>query len=188
MPNPSIQLVNHFHRRTTIEGSTHTFGMPQQTTTSMFGQGYTYTTPNFSMTNPGSASHTSGYTGRAYPNSNDNYQAPYTTVAYTDPILLASSSLCFLPNHAYQNVTRFNAYDQLEADGFDYETPPQFPFSPQSIDMMLSWAAVKPDADPNNLTNQLAIILREYFVIELKGRGHIYQKYTLITITSSPTL
>jgi hypothetical protein len=138
MPNPSVQLVNHFHRRTTIEGSTHTFGMPQQTTTSMFGQGYTYTTPNFSMTNPGSASHTSGYTGRAYPNSNGNYPAPYTTVAYTNPILLASSSLCFLPNHAYQNVTRFNAYDQPEADGFGYETLPQFPFSPQSIDMTLS--------------------------------------------------
>jgi hypothetical protein len=30
--------------------------------------------------------------------------------------------------------------------------------------------------DPNNLTNQLAAILRESFGIESKGRGHVYQK------------
>jgi hypothetical protein len=29
MSNPSVQLMNHFHSRTTIEGSTPTFGMPQ---------------------------------------------------------------------------------------------------------------------------------------------------------------
>jgi hypothetical protein len=29
MPNPSAQLMNHFHSRTTIEGSTSSFGMPQ---------------------------------------------------------------------------------------------------------------------------------------------------------------
>jgi hypothetical protein len=29
MPNPSTQSVNHFHSRTTIEGSAPTFGMPQ---------------------------------------------------------------------------------------------------------------------------------------------------------------
>jgi hypothetical protein len=29
MPNPSTQLVNHFHSRTTIEGSTPTLGMLQ---------------------------------------------------------------------------------------------------------------------------------------------------------------
>jgi hypothetical protein len=29
---------------------------------------------------------------------------------------------------------------------------------------------------PNNLTNQLATILCESFVIEPKGRGHVYQK------------
>jgi hypothetical protein len=29
MPNPSAQPVNHFHNRTTIEGSAPTFGMPQ---------------------------------------------------------------------------------------------------------------------------------------------------------------
>jgi hypothetical protein len=29
MPNPSAQQMNHFHSRTTIEGSTPTFEMPQ---------------------------------------------------------------------------------------------------------------------------------------------------------------
>jgi hypothetical protein len=29
MPNPSVQPINHFHSRTTIEGSAPTFGMPQ---------------------------------------------------------------------------------------------------------------------------------------------------------------
>jgi hypothetical protein len=33
--------------------------------------------------------------------------------------------------------------------------------------------------DPNNLTNQLATILRESFSIEPKGQGHVYQKLYL---------
>jgi hypothetical protein len=37
MPNPSVQPVNLFHSRTTIEGPAPTFGLPQQTTVSMFG-------------------------------------------------------------------------------------------------------------------------------------------------------
>jgi hypothetical protein len=37
MLNPLAQSMNHFHNRTTIEGSAPTFGMPQQTMTSMFG-------------------------------------------------------------------------------------------------------------------------------------------------------
>jgi hypothetical protein len=98
--------------------------MPQQTTTNMFKQGYTHTMPSFSMPNPGSAPYTSGYNGRAYPNPNDNYQAPYTTVAYTDPFPLPGTSLGFLPNHAYENTPRFNSYGQPKADGFGYETPP----------------------------------------------------------------
>jgi hypothetical protein len=36
--------VNHFHSRTTIEGSTPNLWMLQQTMTSMFGQGYTHIT------------------------------------------------------------------------------------------------------------------------------------------------
>jgi hypothetical protein len=104
MPNPSAQPVNHFHSRTTIKGSAPTFGMPQQTMTNMFGQGYTHTTPNFSMPNPGLATYTYGYNGQTYPNPNCNYQAPYTIISYTDHIPLPGSSLGFLPNHAYQNT------------------------------------------------------------------------------------
>jgi hypothetical protein len=63
----------------------------------------------------------------------------------------------------------FNAYGQPEAGGFGYETPPQFPFGPQLVDMTPAQATAEPDADPNNLTNQLATILRETFGIERKG-------------------
>jgi hypothetical protein len=65
-----------------------------------------------------------------------NYQASYTTVVYTNHIPLSDSSLGFLLNHAYQNTPRFNTYSQPEANDFGYETPPQFPFRPQPIDMM----------------------------------------------------
>jgi hypothetical protein len=102
--NPSTQPVNHFHSRTTIEGSTSTFGMPQQTMASMFGQGYTQIAPNFSMLNYTSAPHIPGGNDRAYVQARHNFHAPYTTVAYTDPIPLPSSTLGFLPNHTYQNA------------------------------------------------------------------------------------
>jgi hypothetical protein len=128
------------------------------------------------MPNPGLTTYTSGYNGRAYPNPNGSYQAPYTTVAYADPIALPGSSFGFLPNHAYQNIPRFNAYGQPEAGGFGYETPLQFPFRPQPTDMMPTRATAEPGADPNNLTNQLATILHESFNVEPKGRGHVYQK------------
>jgi hypothetical protein len=42
--------------------------------------------------------------------------------------------------------------------------------------MTLARAMAEPGADPNNLTNQLATILRESFGIEPKGRGCVYQK------------
>jgi hypothetical protein len=42
--------------------------------------------------------------------------------------------------------------------------------------MMPPRAMVESDADPNNLTNQLATILRESFSIEPKDRGRVYQK------------
>jgi hypothetical protein len=42
--------------------------------------------------------------------------------------------------------------------------------------MTPAWATAEPGMDPNNLTNQLASILRESFSIEAKGRGCIYQK------------
>jgi hypothetical protein len=105
-----------------------------------------------------------------------NYQAPYTTIAYTDPIPLPGSSLGLLPSHAYQNAPWFNAYNQPEAGGFGYETPPQFPFRPQPIDMMPARATVEPGVEPNNLINQLSTTLHESFGIEPKGRERIYQK------------
>jgi hypothetical protein len=42
--------------------------------------------------------------------------------------------------------------------------------------MMPPRATVESGVDPNNLTNQLASILRESFDIEPKGRGRVYQK------------
>jgi hypothetical protein len=73
-------------------------------------------------------------------------------------------------------VPHFNNCDQPEADGFGYETPPQFPFRPHPIDMTPTRAMVEPGVDPNNLTNQLATILCETFGIEPKGQGRVYQK------------
>jgi hypothetical protein len=90
----------------------------------MFGQGYTHITPSFSVQNLGSTPYTFGYNDWIYPNPNNNYQASYTTVAYTDPISLPGTSLVFLPNHNYQNASRFNAYGQPEADGFGYKIMP----------------------------------------------------------------
>jgi hypothetical protein len=130
MPNPSVQSVNHFHSRTTIEGLTPTFGVLQQSTINMFGQGYTQTTPRLSTSNFTSVAYTPGGNGCAYAHASGNYKGMYTTVAYTNPISLLSRSLGFLPNHAYQNVLRFNAYGQPKADGFGYETPSQFLFWP----------------------------------------------------------
>jgi hypothetical protein len=128
--------------------------MPQQTTASTFGQGYMHTAPRFAMSNPGSTPYTSGCNKPAYPNPNGNYQASYTTIAYNDPIPLPSSSLGFLPNHAYQNTPHSNTYSQLETSSFGYETPPQFLFRSQPIDMMPPQAMAELGVDPNNLTNQ----------------------------------
>jgi hypothetical protein len=135
----------------------------------MYGQEYTHTAPNFTIPNPSFTPYNSGFNGRAYPNPRSNFQAPYTTGAYTDPIPLSGSSLGFLPNHAYQTLPRFNAYGQAKADGFGSETPPQFPFRPQPVDMTPARVTAEPGADPNNLTNQLATILRESFGIEPKA-------------------
>jgi hypothetical protein len=109
--NPSAQLVNHFHSQTTIEDSTPTFGMPQQTMASMFGQVYMQIALSFSMLNYTSAPYTPEGNDRAYVHSSRNFQAPNTIVAYTDPIPLPGSTLGFLPNHTYQNASQFNAYD-----------------------------------------------------------------------------
>jgi hypothetical protein len=65
--------------------------MPQHATANIYGQGYAHTTSRFTMPNPSSTPHTSGFNGRAYPNPNDNFQALYTTIDYTDPIPLSGS-------------------------------------------------------------------------------------------------
>jgi hypothetical protein len=142
----------------------------------MHGQGYTHTVPSFTIPNPSSTPYTFGFNDRAYPNPNGNFQAPHMTIAYTDHIPLPRSSLGFLPNHAYQNMPHFNTYGQPEADDFGFETPPQFPFRPQLVDMTPARATAKPDTNPNNFTNQLATILRDSFGIEPKGCGRVYQK------------
>jgi hypothetical protein len=128
------------------------------------------------MPNPSSTPYTFEFNDRAYPNPSGNFQAPYTTIAYTDPIPLPDSSLVFLPNHAYQTLPHFNAYGQPKADDFGYETPPRFSFIPQPVDMTPAQVIVELSVDPNNWTNQLTTILHESFGIEPKGRGHIYQK------------
>jgi hypothetical protein len=79
--------------------------------------------------------------------------------------------LGILPNHAYQNAPRFNTYGQPKAGGFGYETPLQFLFRPQSINMMPVSAMVEPSMAHNKLTNQLTTILCEAFGIEPKDRG-----------------
>jgi hypothetical protein len=98
--------------------------MPQQTMANIYGQGYTHAAPTVTIPNHSSTPYTFGYNGRTYPNTNSSFKAPYTTVAYTDSIPLPDSSLDFLPNHAYEILPRFNAYDQSKTDGFGYETPP----------------------------------------------------------------
>jgi hypothetical protein len=65
---------------------------------------------------------------------------------------------------------RFPTHDPLDHGGFGYETLPQFPFRLQQVEMTLGRAMTEPYADPNNLTTQLATILRESFGIEPKGR------------------
>jgi hypothetical protein len=143
----------------------------------MFGHGYTHATPCLSMPNLGSTPYTPRGNGRTYANTNGNYQDSYSTIAYTDTIPLPDSSTGCLPNHAYHNVMRYNTYDQPEYNGFGYKTLLQFSFRPQPIDMTPTQATAEPCVDSNNLTNQLATILRDSFSIEPK-----------FTMTSSLTL
>jgi hypothetical protein len=54
--------------------------------------------------------------------------------------------------------------------------------------MMPTRTTVEPFVDPNNLTNQLATILRDSFDIEPKGWGAFTKSHTLISTTNSLTL
>jgi hypothetical protein len=77
----------------------------------------------------------------------------------------------------------YNTYGRPKNGNFGYETPSQFPFRPQPVGMTPARATIEPCANPNNLTNQLATILRESFSIEPKDQGHVYQRYyPIITI------
>jgi hypothetical protein len=71
---------------------------------------------------------------------------------------------------------RYNTYDLSEHDGFGFETPPQFPFRSQPVEMMPAQATTESCVDPNILTTQLATVLRESFGIEPKGQERVYQK------------
>jgi hypothetical protein len=92
----------------------------------MFGQGYMHTTPSFTMPNPSLAPYNPEGNDRTYANTNDNYQASYSTVAYTDPIPLPGSLVGFLLNHAYHSATWYNAYDESKNSCFGYETRRNF--------------------------------------------------------------
>jgi hypothetical protein len=116
-PNPSAQPMNHFYNQTTIDGSALACVMLQQTTTSMFRQGYTHATPSFSMPSPDSASYTAGCNGWTYANAHDNYQAPYTTIPYTDLIPLPDSSTGPWPNYTNNHMMWYTTYDPPDHDG-----------------------------------------------------------------------
>jgi hypothetical protein len=135
------------------------------------------------MPNLGLAAYTPRCNIQTNTNTNDNYQALYTTVAYANPIPLPGSLARFWPNYANNNMTQYNNYGPPEHDGFGYETPSQFPFRPQSVEMMPSRATC-----PNDLTTQLATILRESFGIESKGRGVSINNLTSTTTTNFLTL
>jgi hypothetical protein len=70
----------------------------------------------------------------------------------------------------------YNTYGPPENGRFGYESPPQFPFRSQPIDVMLARAMAKPCADPNNLTNQLTTILIEYFGTHPKDQRCVCQR------------
>jgi hypothetical protein len=57
----------------------------------------THTAPSFTMPSPSSTPCTSGFNGRAHRNPSGNFQPPYTTIAYTDPVPLPGRSLGFFP-------------------------------------------------------------------------------------------
>jgi hypothetical protein len=54
---------------------------------------------------------------------------------------------------------RFPTHGPPDRGGFGYETPPQFSFRLQPVEMTLAQATTEPYADLNNLTTQLATIL-----------------------------
>jgi hypothetical protein len=168
--------MNHFHSCTTIEGLAPTLGVPPQLRPACSGKGTHTPHLVFLCQTLGGHHIPLGILVIAYKNPNANYQAPYTIVAYIDPIPLPHSLAGFLPKSAYHNATRHSTLGEPKFGGFGYVTPLQFPFRPHPIDMTPARATTEPGADPNNLTNQLATILHESFGIEPKRQVWVYQK------------
>jgi hypothetical protein len=101
------------------------------------------------MPNSGSASYTPGCNDWTYVNTNDNYQALYTTVAYTDPTPLPgdlAEPWSNYTNHTTNNMMWFPTYGPRDHDSHGYETPPQFPFRPQPVEMTPARAMTEPYA------------------------------------------
>jgi hypothetical protein len=73
-------------------------------------------------------------------------------------------------------MMQFPTYRSPDRGGYGYETLLQFSFRPQPVEMTPTRATAETYADPNNLTTQLATILRESFGIESKSAWHVYQK------------
>jgi hypothetical protein len=92
MLNPLAQPMNHFYIQTTIDGLTP-FQILQHTIASMFRQGYTQTTPSFSMPNFSLIPYTPRVMAEHMQTPNSKYQAPYSTVAYTNLIPLLGRTL-----------------------------------------------------------------------------------------------
>ena len=58
-----------------------------------------------------------------------------------------------------------------------YDAPPPHTYrQPHPIDMTPARPTAEPAVDPNNLTVQLANVLRDTFGLEPKGRARAYQK------------
>jgi hypothetical protein len=99
-------------------------------------------------------------------NTNDNYQASYTTVAYTNPIPLPiglARTWLNYANHTTNNTMQFPTFVPLDRDGYSYETLLQFPFRSQPVEMMPTRAMAESYVNPNILTTQLATILRVFW-------------------------
>jgi hypothetical protein len=127
----------------------------------MFGQGYIPATLSYSMPNSSLTPYTPGCNDRAYTNTNGNYQATYTTVGYTDHIPLPGGSNIRCLTCTNNNTMCYATYNPPDHGGYGYETPPKFHFRTQPVEMMPAQATTETCVDPNNLTTQLATILRE---------------------------
>jgi hypothetical protein len=66
----------------------------------------------------------------------------------------------------------YTTYDPPDHGGYGYETPSQFLFRPQPIEMTHARVTPEPYVDPKNLMTQLTTILRVFWNIT-QGQGSI---------------